>query len=202
MKAIETIYHGYRTRSRVEARWMIFFDTLGIEYRYEMEGYQLSNGVFYLPDFWLPDYGTWVEIKGKEPSEEEKEKCRRLATESKRTCILLAGDVWPSKYTVLLYTAMGRDPLPCQDITVALMISPTKQQLSSAYIAARQARFEHGEQGLIQQKTGLPIGRLLILWLFGYACGAFAAWHAWYPALITIVLSLVLLWWICRERSA
>jgi hypothetical protein len=32
VKAIETTYAGYRMRSRLEARWGIFFDTLGFEH--------------------------------------------------------------------------------------------------------------------------------------------------------------------------
>lgn len=47
MKAIETIYNNYHFRSRLEARWAVFFDTLGIEYRYEPEGYDL-DGLWYL----------------------------------------------------------------------------------------------------------------------------------------------------------
>lgn len=30
MKAIETRYKGYRFRSRLEARWAVFFDALGL----------------------------------------------------------------------------------------------------------------------------------------------------------------------------
>lgn len=45
MKAIETIYNGYRFRSRLEARWAIFFDELKIKYQYELEGYELPNGM-------------------------------------------------------------------------------------------------------------------------------------------------------------
>lgn len=63
LKVIETIYNDYRFRSRVEARWAVFFDTLGIRYEYEKEGYDL-DGVWYLPDFWLPKQKCWVEIKG------------------------------------------------------------------------------------------------------------------------------------------
>jgi len=51
MKAIETEYRGYRMRSRVEARWAVFFDTLDIKWEYESEGYDL-DGTYYLPDFW------------------------------------------------------------------------------------------------------------------------------------------------------
>ena len=31
VKPIETQYHGYRFRSRLEARWAVFFDVMGIK---------------------------------------------------------------------------------------------------------------------------------------------------------------------------
>lgn len=64
IKPIETIYNGYRFRSRLEARWAVFFDTLGIQYEYEPEGFKLSDGTMYLPDFYLPTFDYYVEIKG------------------------------------------------------------------------------------------------------------------------------------------
>lgn len=64
MKAIETHYKGYRFRSRLEARWAVFFDALGVKWEYEKEGYDLGEAGWYLPDFWLPDFGIWIEIKG------------------------------------------------------------------------------------------------------------------------------------------
>jgi hypothetical protein len=63
IKPIETIYNGYRFRSRLEARWAVFFDALGIRYEYEPEGFVLENGKSYLPDFFLPELKTYVEIK-------------------------------------------------------------------------------------------------------------------------------------------
>lgn len=63
IKAIETSYKGYRFRSRLEARWAVFFDALGIRWEYEKEGYDLGDTGYYLPDFWLPDYDEFVEIK-------------------------------------------------------------------------------------------------------------------------------------------
>ena len=50
IKAIETKYKGYRFRSRLEARWAVFFDAIGLDWDYEAEGYDL-DGVYYLPDF-------------------------------------------------------------------------------------------------------------------------------------------------------
>lgn len=62
IKAIETVYKGYRFRSRLEARWALYFDELGIEFEYELEGYEVA-GTRYLPDFWLPEVDTYVEVK-------------------------------------------------------------------------------------------------------------------------------------------
>jgi hypothetical protein len=64
---IETRYRGYRFRSRLEARWAVFFDAAGIEWRYEAEGFNV-NGVHYLPDFELPQFKTIVEVKPDEES--------------------------------------------------------------------------------------------------------------------------------------
>ena len=38
---IETYYRGCRFESRIEARWAVFFETLGIKWWYEPEGYKL-----------------------------------------------------------------------------------------------------------------------------------------------------------------
>lgn len=64
MKAIETFYNGYRFRSRLEARWAVFFDAMDVRYKYEPEGFVLGDGTCYLPDFYLPDLNIWVEAKG------------------------------------------------------------------------------------------------------------------------------------------
>ena len=63
LKPIETRYKGYRFRSRLEARWAVFFDGLGVEWEYEKEGYDLGEAGWYLPDFWLEKLKTWVEVK-------------------------------------------------------------------------------------------------------------------------------------------
>ena len=81
LKAIQTEYKGYRFRSRLEARWAVFFDTLGVKWEYEPEGYDLGNGVYYLPDFLLHDVTVnhglfqrhcdiYVEVKGVMTSED------------------------------------------------------------------------------------------------------------------------------------
>lgn len=64
IKPIETVYNGYRFRSRLEARWAVFFDSIGINWLYEPEGIQLPDGSYYLPDFYLPDCKQFFEVKG------------------------------------------------------------------------------------------------------------------------------------------
>ena len=58
IKPIETVYNGYRFRSRLEARWAVFFDALKVNYEYEPEGFELPSGNYYLPDFRIKCYGT------------------------------------------------------------------------------------------------------------------------------------------------
>ena len=63
IKAIQTEYNGIKFRSRLEARWAVFFDTAKIRYEYEPEGYETEDGTRYLPDFYLPDFDAYVEVK-------------------------------------------------------------------------------------------------------------------------------------------
>lgn len=76
IKAIPTEYKGYRFRSRLEARWAVFFDACGADWEYEPEGFDLGDGTYYLPDFLLhgvtihhglfkENCDVYVEVKGK-----------------------------------------------------------------------------------------------------------------------------------------
>lgn len=65
LQAIETKYNGFLFRSRLEARWAVFFDEMQIKYEYEPEGFKTKCG-YYLPDFRVMSkygYPTWYEIK-------------------------------------------------------------------------------------------------------------------------------------------
>ena len=73
IKAIQTEYNGIKFRSRLEARWAVFFDAVGVTWEYEPEGFEFSNGIRYLPDFLLhgvegrgstEDGDLYIEVKG------------------------------------------------------------------------------------------------------------------------------------------
>lgn len=64
IKAIPTRYAGIEFRSKLEAEWAKFFDAIGIKWVYEPEGFKLSDGTKYMPDFYLPDAHQWFEVKG------------------------------------------------------------------------------------------------------------------------------------------
>jgi hypothetical protein len=66
VRPIPTRYAGCHFRSRLEARWAVFFDQLGIQWEYELEGFEVGpehDRRNYLPDFWLPGENCWAEVK-------------------------------------------------------------------------------------------------------------------------------------------
>ena len=173
IKAIETYYNGYRFRSRLEARWAVFFDKLGIKYEYEKEGFDL-DGVWYLPDFWLPDLKCWVEIKGEKPTEQETSRLIALTKGTGKSGYLIWGSIPAKEWEAydrmwewykdgefrdcgmvwtaccycpcvgLAFSGYGRG-LPCS-------CNSNKEsdidRIDAAYSAARSARFEHRERGI------------------------------------------------------
>lgn len=172
IKAIETLYDGHRFRSRTEARWALFFNTLNISYQYEIEGYEMDN-LRYLPDFYIPSLNRWFEIKGKPLTEIELKKCeefcRRLDNENikfsilvgtPKECAVRLGDYygileyvweWPSEKYPDNYRILAPHELIEKDyysrFMKGLWVVPnaTEEDVAIAAIAASQARFEFGE---------------------------------------------------------
>ncbi|MEU0200877.1 MULTISPECIES: hypothetical protein [unclassified Streptomyces] len=64
VEALPTVYRGTTFRSALEASWAATLDSLGIVWEYEPELIALPSGANYLPDFRLPEIGTWLEVKG------------------------------------------------------------------------------------------------------------------------------------------
>jgi hypothetical protein len=53
IRPIATRHGGVLFRSRLEARWALFFDCLHIPWEYEPQGFDIGDGQAYLPDFIL-----------------------------------------------------------------------------------------------------------------------------------------------------
>jgi len=93
VRPIETTYKGYRFRSRLEARWAVFFDSLGVRWEYEKEGFELGPLGWYLPDFWLPDLGVWYEVKGVKPTDDEAGKAKALGELTQSKTVIAWGEI-------------------------------------------------------------------------------------------------------------
>lgn len=105
--AIPTEYNGVEFRSRLEARWAVFFDLMGIEWRYEFEGYDLGeDGGWYLPDFYLPEVwgengegqGIFCEIKPLVGMHDRR--IFELAKQSGKKGVLLVGEPVKELYDI------------------------------------------------------------------------------------------------------
>lgn len=104
IKAIETRYKGYRFRSRLEARWAVFFDTLGLKWEYEPEGFETKAG-WYLPDFYLPEMDLWIEVKpdrsAKKIHEDDMDKMLFFVFDSRKGLLLLDGTPEAKVYSLI-----------------------------------------------------------------------------------------------------
>lgn len=166
IRAIETRYKGYRFRSRLEARWAVFFDALGLRWEYEPEGYNLGEAGYYLPDFFLPDLGggTWVEVKpdGATTTSADAAKWIALAKKTAHPILLAVGvpgdryeydhfdPAWAGQGIGWLEVTWDMKYLPPRnhDGDPRLFFQPGGPEDFTAHIAAnaaRAARFEHGE---------------------------------------------------------
>lgn len=166
LKPIETTYNGYRFRSRLEARWAVFFDALGFSWEYEKEGFDL-NGTPYLPDFYIPQWGAWVEIKPKvfEMESAGHNKCILLSKETTPDKVfLVSGNPYHGEHSVICcnggytewigeFTEGIADDKRTPQLFLSAMSGNKKYPVTTmnmfmldyAFTQARQARFEHGD---------------------------------------------------------
>ncbi len=178
ISAKETVYSGTQFRSRIEARWAVFFDALEVEWVYELQHYDFGvkyhwedwefkeyldeelsdcwdyedrdevirdayrerySRRMYLPDFWLPDFEHWVEIKGKEPTWEEQTKARQLVRKTSMPITILWGNI-PDPHAKLwgeCSEIYGGE----MNIIALLVLECGTKAMEHAFAAARQARF-------------------------------------------------------------
>lgn len=85
-----TSYMGVKFRSKLEVQWAVFFDALKVEWKYEPKVFHLRTRS-YLPDFWLPAYNLWAEVKPVKFSPIEDLLVRELAVATGGGVLLLVG---------------------------------------------------------------------------------------------------------------
>lgn len=142
IKPIETKYKGCRFRSRLEARYAVLFDRLGVRWEYETEGYDLGKYGWYLPDFWLPEIQFHAEIKPDHEllSEEDRLKFHYF-------------DNYPPGDSLGLIVLYGTPQMWTPETVNQSSIRHLCQRcgiydmtlIAQAIDTARSARFEHGE---------------------------------------------------------
>lgn len=171
MRPIQTLYRGYLFRSRLEARWAVFFDSLKIKWVYEPEGFHLANGEMYLPDFFLPGFcnskGVYAEVK---PDRVIDPKARQLAIDSGHSVLMTCGVPGPYSYQMIqadgeVCSAMfSAKYLPggSSEGEYRLFYEPGYEDAGglideqnidhsvlAAIVRARSARFEHDQRGAV-----------------------------------------------------
>lgn len=181
IRAIPTTYAGCKFRSRLEARWAVFFDRLGIVWEYEAQGYLTAHGA-YLPDFvlHLPSGPTFFEVKPPHagPGWPEDPRWNDLTIDERDRIIVACGMPRPDSVPQDEHLYMFQGPsgdcsfafcLCCACGAVGVEFdgrgarvcpgcecthgnrdkcySYDAPNISAAYVAARSARFEHGERG-------------------------------------------------------
>ena len=171
IRPIETDYAGHRFRSRLEARWAVFFNSLGVEWQYEVEGFEFDTER-YLPDFYLPNSNAYVEVKGGDVAlAEDLPRLRRFSRHVKPAIVAVLGDIPPEgvKDACWVHTGAWHGHLglclpvghtsgsysfafmpagnPTTTKPFALQGLTSWPEVKEAYRAARRARFEFGEHG-------------------------------------------------------
>lgn len=124
-KAIETHYNGYRFRSRLEARWAVFFDHAHIKYEYEPQGFELEDGTKYLPDFYLPEYDYYVEVKPpRENSRDEIEKASKFVGNGINVLVILSNIPKKKKVNFFHYPVLYYNPVQQEIVKTLVTIFP------------------------------------------------------------------------------
>lgn len=146
MKAIETRYDGCRFRSRIEARWSVFFNHMGWRWEFEPEGFETPAGR-YLPDFKLyaPGGTRWFEVKPFiDPELPDETRWAHVAAATGLPLMTAygmhrRGDDCPASHGGRIVTPRG--------VSGRLNHFWSGPETDSAWDAASSARFEFGEQG-------------------------------------------------------
>lgn len=149
IKAIETVFDGHRFRSRLEARWAVFFKELELPYEYELEGFEVGDGVRYLPDFFLPGLDVHVEVKPNcELARKDLEKLIRFGVDCEQQLLLIIGS--PSHEEMYLVNRC------CADSWSTFSESASDEELREAFFEG-VVDWAHVEFGRVPRQPGIHL---------------------------------------------
>jgi hypothetical protein len=100
----------------------------------------------YLPDFWLPDFAHWVEVKGKAPTWEEQRKASALAQRTGKPVSIVWNHIFPyPEDPNVLWGDCTEIYGGEYNIIALLAIDYGVRRMERALAAARHARFSDEE---------------------------------------------------------
>ncbi len=89
-------HRGWMMRSHTELLWAKVFDASKIQYLHEPGVFNTPHG-WYLPDFYMPNIGAYVEIKGVEPTDIEKAKAVAVMAKTGKPLVIINGKPMPDR---------------------------------------------------------------------------------------------------------
>lgn len=147
---METEYGGTTYRSRTEARYAQMFDRAGIEFQYEPDAFAFEEkGTCYVPDFWVPQWDSFLEVKGdhirlcRGEWPEERCKCELLNEATGRDVLLACG----SPSLSLRLQVFEADRIGWRDVYLATLVP------ASAILATKKYRFDWRRSPTPRQRT-------------------------------------------------
>lgn len=123
-----TWYNNYFFRSKLEAKWAVFFDLMKIKWSYEPEQFTCDDGSQYTPDFYLPEVflrdekrGLYLEIKPSSYRSERTYLDRITSALKDSQLVLLVGDPIDAIIDVHLYENHNEQLCPPWDNCMVFM---------------------------------------------------------------------------------
>ena len=153
-RSMKTGYDGHRFRSRLEARWAVFFNEMKWKYHYELDSIVVEHKneiVPYLPDFYViieDDHKAFIEVKGPRMTDVDDIKVlgagKYFAEEGLGEVVYVFQDI-PSVRELEENDGRLRVNMAYGDSFELIYLS--YEGIGNACDKARKAQFEHGVKG-------------------------------------------------------
>jgi hypothetical protein len=138
-------FDGTYFRSKLECRWAAFLRELGVRYLYEPETFDTAFGR-YTPDFWLPDFDVFVEIK---PITNwcDFDKYQAFVEAHRKAFMVATGKPRRNDYAIRFYTSDSRHTLE------GAKFAESKQQRETLCVIDANARgYRFTAENIVREK--------------------------------------------------